>query len=285
MRFLHITKKDQFGSHKEQSEYFANACTATGVEYVRITEGESDPLLIERLTEEDIVYRSAASAWGKRVEKLLLHSDARHIYFNRNTVFTGKGGSYDLFVRDNIPVIPSISFFPNKKRDTARYIDTVGGLPLVVKVMGGMEGVGVIRVDSVEALNSLGDYIKKDPFAEYRIMKYVPHKYYGRLVVVDEKVVASMRDTAPLGDFRTNARGPRDEKGHPFTFSPEIEEIAVRAAQSVGVRFAGVDVLLGDDGNVYVAEANSPFNFAETQRITGIDVAGSLLRALIERVA
>lgn len=280
MKFLHITKKDGIGSHGEQAEYFAEASKARSIEYVRIIEGETDPLTLAPATKEDIVYRSASSEWGKSVERLLLHGNCRSIYFDPKTAITGKGGSYHHFIRDDIPAIPSIGFLPIKKRDTQSYADAVGGFPLVIKVFGGMEGVGVIRVDSIEGLNSIGDFLRKDPQLQYRVMQYIPHKYYGRLVVVGDRVVAATRDMAPLGDFRANARGPREEKGAAHTFSKEVEDIAIRAARSVGVYFSGVDVLLGDDGLIYVAEANAPFNFAETQRITKQDIAGALLSYL-----
>lgn len=281
MKFIHISREDGIGSHGEQAAYFSAACAARDIEYVRLTERTTNPLTLDPVQPEDIVYRSAASVWGKSLERMLLQNPCRTIYHDQGTVITGKGSSYYHFLREGLPAVPSIAFLPVRKRDTAAYADAVGGFPLVIKVNGGMEGVGVLRVDSPESFNSVADFIRKDPHASYRIMQYIPHDYYGRLVVVGDQVVAATRDMPPLGDFRANARGPREARGKAHQFSAEIETLAVRAAHSVGVHFAGVDVIMGNDGNVYLAEANSPFNFAETQRVANVDIAGALIDELL----
>lgn len=279
MRFHHISKKD-VGSHEDQARFFHSACVKNNIEYIRYTEKETNPLEIPKANRDDIIYRSAASVWGKSMERLLVTESCRHIYTDYKTVIMGKGSSYHHFIRERLPTIPSLSFFPARKRETNMFVEHLGGFPVVIKVYGGMEGVGVMRVDSSESFNSVADFIRKDPKAEFRIMKYIPHKYYGRLVVLGDKVIASTRDIAPVGDFRANARGARKEKGTVYRFSAEVEDIAIRATRSVGVHFAGVDVLIADNGKVFLAEANSPFNFAETQRRSGIDIATLFVESL-----
>lgn len=283
MQFFHISRPDGIGSHKLQAEFFAKACEAEGIEYIRVTEETFDALDIVNttLSDTDIVYRSARGAWGETVEREWINDRCKHAYTNYKTAITGKGSSYYHLENAGLPVVPSIPFLPRKKNEATAFVERLDGFPLIVKVIGGTEGVGIIRVDGLEALNSLSDFLRKDEQAKVRVMKYIPHPSYVRLVVVDGKVVAAATDTAPSGDFRTNARGPRAQKGAVYEPTPEMEEIAIRGVEELGVRVGGVDILCADDGAIYVTEVNMPFNFAETQQVTGIDIAHAMVTAFI----
>ena len=58
--------------------------------------------------------------------------------------------------------------------------------------MGGQYGVGVIQVDTIEGLKSLFDYVRIQK-RTVLLRSFVQHQYYGRLVVVGDRVVASHR--------------------------------------------------------------------------------------------
>jgi glutathione synthase/RimK-type ligase-like ATP-grasp enzyme len=51
----------------------------------------------------------------------------------------------------------------------------------------------------------------------------------------------------------------------------------VRAAAAVGADYAGVDLLAGKDGRVYVLEVNGIPGWKGLQEATGLDVAGGLV--------
>ncbi|MFN3188542.1 MAG: RimK family alpha-L-glutamate ligase [Candidatus Paceibacteria bacterium] len=283
MRFIHISSEDSFGSQGQQSQYFSEACTTLGLEYVRIIDTKCtlrDYLALGD-TSRDAVYRGALSKKAHSIEKAVVKSDTLTNYYDNNLVFTGKASSTDILKQNNLPYISDIPFLPVNKRDALEFPKQLGGFPLILKVMGGMEGVGVIKVDSIESFNSVSDYIKTDRKLTVRVMKYVEHKYFARVVVVGGEVVTSTTYMAPLGDFRANARGPREEEGGTYTPPVEVIRDSVTFVQKLGVKSAGVDVLLSDDA-YYFAEANAPFNFAETQKMTGIDIARKMIEAIIK---
>lgn len=282
MKLFHITKSDKVGSHAKQSQYLEKAAKERGFEYVRIVIEELAPLsyLDFSPTQSDIVYRSAAGQTATTLERELLQKGAMSIHNNLESALAGRGSSYDLMTRAKLPVAKSVPFLPKKKKDSVAVADYLGGFPLIIKVMGGMEGVGVMRVDSIESFNSIIDFVRKDDHAVVRIMEYIPHEYYARLVVVGGTAVAATRDYPPLGDFRANARGPRTVKGAPFKPSSKMMEDAVKATAALGVKASGVDLMVASDGKHYLAEANLPFNFAETQGVTGVDIAGHLIDAM-----
>ena len=283
MRFFHISKPDGVGSHAAQSQYLKSACEKRNLEYKRLVIGEVGPLdhLSIDITSKDVLYRSAVGNQAMILEKELLVSGCKSAHHNLELALAGRGSSYDLMLRAGLPVIDSVPFLPKKKKDSIAVAKHLGGFPLIIKIMGGMEGVGVMRVDSIESFNSVIDFVRKDEKAIVRIMSYIKHDYYARLVVVGDTVVAATRDYPPVGDFRGNARGPRDVKGAAFVPKSDMVADAVAATQSLGVKASGVDILITDRGH-YIAEANLPFNFAETQKVTGVDIAQKLVDVLLE---
>ena len=68
------------------------------------------------------------------------------------------------------------------------------------------------------------------------------------------------------------------------TLTPEFEEAAVRSAQIMGLRVAGVDMLEGNDGPL-VMEVNSSPGLEGIERATGLDVAGAIIDFIDNQVA
>jgi ribosomal protein S6--L-glutamate ligase len=95
-----------------------------------------------------------------------------------------------------------------------------------------------------------------------------------RALVVGDRVVAAMRRVATGDEFRSNVhRGGTVEA---VELTPEYTRAAVRAAQIMGLRVAGVDMLEGNDGPL-VMEVNSSPGLEGIERATGLDVAGAII--------
>ena len=75
-----------------------------------------------------------------------------------------------------------------------------------------------------------------------------------RAFVVGDRVVAAMRRVAQGDEFRSNVH--RGGSVEPVELDEEFERVAVRAAQIMGLRVAGVDMLEGRNGP-QVMEVNS----------------------------
>lgn len=282
IRFAHITSDDEKSGRKLQGEYFSQACQKIGIGYTKFLDTEfSIPEYLATLESSfDILYRSEVSTRAKVIERHLLTNNTSTIYIDKKTAITGKGSSACHMEKNGLPVIPGIPFLPNKKTEAQDYANYFGGFPLVIKVLGGREGVGVLRVDSPESFNSIVDYIKSNSSnAEVRVMKYIPHDYYARLVVVGDSVVAATKEAAPIGDFRANARGKRVVQWERMEVTEQMERDAIRATKASGVLVGGVDLLLTEN-DYFISEVNCPFNFAETQQRTGVDIAASILELL-----
>jgi len=94
-----------------------------------------------------------------------------------------------------------------------------------------------------------------------------------RVVVVGE----------PLGVARRVCSGTRCNvaQGGSMTraVNTDVEDLATRAAKSLGLEIAGVDVIEGVDG-LYVLDVNASFSWQGFKRATGIDVAAEIIRYL-----
>jgi len=161
-------------------------------------------------------------------------------------------------------------------------IDDLGGAPVIIKLLEGTQGVGVILAETrkmaqavVETLHS----VEKDVL----IQKFVAESRGRdiRAFVVGGKVVAAMRRQAVGDEFRSNVhRGGSTEA---VTLDPAYEAVAVRAAQVMGLRVAGVDLLEGNDGP-QLMEVNSSPGLEGIEGATGVDIAGAIIEHIEEQV-
>jgi ribosomal protein S6--L-glutamate ligase len=102
-----------------------------------------------------------------------------------------------------------------------------------------------------------------------------------RALVVGNRVVAAMRRIAQGDEFRSNVhRGGRAEQ---ITLDEDYARTAVHAAQILGLRVAGVDMLEGKDGPI-VIEVNSSPGLEGIEDATDVDVAGEIVRLIEEEV-
>ena len=102
-----------------------------------------------------------------------------------------------------------------------------------------------------------------------------------RVYVVDDRVVGAMYRTAFEGDWRTNvARGGGVEDAT-NSAPEEAFELARRAAATLGLDYAGVDLIEGEDG-WYILEANPTAGFKGLYRATGRSPAPYIAKQAIE---
>ena len=154
-------------------------------------------------------------------------------------------------------------------------VEQVGGLPAILKLIQGTQGIGVMIAHSEAEVTSilgtlwdLGEEILLQEFiAESRGRDI-------RALVVGDRVVGAMRREARGGEFRSNLH--RGGFGSPAELAPEHAEAAVRAARVLGLDVAGVDLLESDRGPM-VMELNSSPGFEGLEKATGIDVAGAIV--------
>jgi ribosomal protein S6--L-glutamate ligase len=95
-----------------------------------------------------------------------------------------------------------------------------------------------------------------------------------RCFVIGDKVVATMKRQGKEGEFRSNLH--RGGSATVVRITPEERSTAVRAAQTMGLNVAGVDLLRSNHGPV-VMEVNSSPGLEGIEGSTGKDIAGMVI--------
>ncbi|MHA3683390.1 RimK family alpha-L-glutamate ligase [Leucobacter sp. HY1908] len=175
--------------------------------------------------------------------------------------------------RHNIEM-PATAFVRNRA-DVRPAIESVGGAPVVIKLLEGTQGIGVILAPEVKVAEAIIETLHSTR-QNVLIQRFVKESRGRdvRALVVGDRVVAAMRRTAAGDEFRSNVH--RGGSVEAVTLDAEYEQAAVRAAQIMGLRVAGVDMLEGDEGPL-VMEVNSSPGLQGIEAATGLDVAGAII--------
>ncbi len=174
-----------------------------------------------------------------------------------------------LFVRHTSEIIPGI--------------ERMGGPPVVVKLVEGTQGIGVILADSTKVAEAIIETLSGPAKMSVLLQRFVKESRGRdiRAFVVGSRVVAAMRRVAQGDEFRSNVH--RGGTAEPVALDEEYQRVAVHAAQIMGLRVAGVDLLEGSDGPV-VMEVNSSPGLEGIEKSTGVDVAGEIISLIEEEV-
>lgn len=174
------------------------------------------------------------------------------------------------------------SAYAYDRNDILPALDRVGGAPVIIKLLEGTQGVGVILADKleiaqaiIEALNSANQNVLLQKFVAESKGRDV------RAFVIGDRVVAAIRRVAQGQEFRSNVH--LGGVAEPIDLDPAYAEAAVRAAQILGLRVAGVDMLEANEGP-QVMEVNSSPGLEGIETATGLDIAGAVIDFIADQV-
>jgi [lysine-biosynthesis-protein LysW]--L-2-aminoadipate ligase len=155
------------------------------------------------------------------------------------------------------------------------------GYPAVLKPPVGSWGRLMAKVDDAEEAEQIIEHktaLGSPNHAVFYVQEYVdkPQRDLRALVIGDELVAAMSRHSK---DWRTNAaRGAVTEA---LTPTPEVEELALRAAIAMGGGVLAVDLMESPKGLV-VHEVNPTPEFRALTTATGVDIAGKIVDHVAE---
>lgn len=145
------------------------------------------------------------------------------------------------------------------------------GYPMVVKECCGSFGQQVYLCQNREEVKQ---YLGRNViFQEYLASSFGRDL---RLQVVGGRVITAMYRYSENGDFRANISNGGKMK--PYHWTKEQEELAVRSTKAIGLDFAGVDILFGEQEEPIVCEVNSNAHFKNIYDCTGVNTAEYILK-------
>jgi ribosomal protein S6--L-glutamate ligase len=150
----------------------------------------------------------------------------------------------------------------------------VDGAPLIVKLLAGAQGRGVVLAETKKAAESVINAFKALK-ANLLVQEFVREAKGKdlRCFVVDGKVVASIQREAAPGEFRANIH--QGGTAAVVKITPEEKKIAVKAAKTLGLKVAGVDIIRSEKGPLLL-EVNSSPGLEGIETATGKDIAGMM---------
>ena len=209
--------------------------------------------------------------------------------FEMMNVFTTVASDAILRSRDKLRSLQRLSkagigmpktVFTNYSRDVQEVINHVGGVPVIIKLLEGTQGLGVVLAESknaaesvLEAFNGLQarvivqEYIKEAKGADIRAL------------VVDGHVVGAMKRQGKEGEFRSNLH--RGGAAEIIKLSEAELKVAMKAARALKLPVCGVDMLQSRRGPLLL-EVNSTPGLEGIEAATEKNIAKSII-TFVER--
>lgn len=283
----HFLRNDKF---LELEEKFKNAAIELSVEYEILTNMEcmqiytpfynfddlrlpddNNPILF---WDKDIMLAKMLEKRGHRV-----YNNADSIAACDNKIHTGcllSGEGIDMPV--TIPAPFTYENIGYTDKSFLKFVENKLGYPMVVKEAYGSFGAQVYMANDFEQLLSVVSNIS----GEHLYQQYIKssHGRDLRLQVVGDKVVSAMYRYSE-NDFRANITNG----GSMRIYEPNASQcdIAVKAAKILGLDFAGVDILFGEDEKPVICEINSNAHFKNIDDCTGSDTAKEIILYILEQ--
>lgn len=170
--------------------------------------------------------------------------------------------------------------FTNYSKEENSVLKHIGEAPVVIKLLEGTQGLGVMLAETnkaaksvVEAFESMKTRIILQEFIEEAGGSDI------RAFIVNGEVVGAMKRTGKEGEFRSNLH--RGGQANVIKLSRAEKSTALKAANSMGLAIAGVDMLQSKRGPL-VLEVNSSPGLEGIEKATGVDIAGKIIDYIIE---
>lgn len=177
--------------------------------------------------------------------------------------------------------IAPFAFSRSPRNDAGFFINAekVLGYPLIIKECRGSFGAGVYLIENEAQLKEKVEKLGSTPCL---VQEYVSSSFGRdiRVSVVGGKTAAAMLRVGRDGDFRSNLT----LGGHFEKIEPTEKQLAAaeKAADALGLDFAGVDVMFGENGEPVICEVNSNAHFKTTLDCTGVNMAEKIMAHIKE---
>lgn len=184
--------------------------------------------------------------------------------------------SLQLLTKANLPIVNTI--LPGMNIQVDRILQTLGGLPIIIKLSEGTHGEGVMLARTLEELEEIiALYHRMDKNFIFQQFIAESQSQDLRAIVVNGEVVASMKRKAAFGDFRSNLH--RGGSAINVKLDTQEEQTAIHAAAVLGLDVAGVDMLQSENGPLLL-EVNASPGLEGIEGTTKVDVAGKIVEYL-----
>jgi ribosomal protein S6--L-glutamate ligase len=168
--------------------------------------------------------------------------------------------------------------FTYSSRDIDPVLSSMQSKAVVIKLLRGSHGIGVVLAETLQTARALfeafrgveADVLVQECIEESRGLDL-------RCFVIGNQVVAAIQRQGPPGEFRANLH--RGATAHPVELTQTEVAIAIKAAQSIGLQVAGVDLLRTQHGPL-ILEVNASPGLEGIEKATQLNLADQMIAFL-----
>lgn len=188
--------------------------------------------------------------------------------------------SLQILARANVGLPKTV--FTNYSKEVSKIIDSVGGAPLIIKLLEGTQGYGVVLAPTKKAAESIIEAFHSMK-ARVIVQEFIEEAKGAdiRAFVIGNRVVGAMKRQGREGEFRSNLH--QGGAGTLIKLTKEQKDAALRASKAMGLSIAGVDLLESSRGPL-VLEVNSSPGLEGIEKATNKDIATEIIRFLERKV-
>lgn len=258
------------GKFEELHHHLICAAAKTDIDLILKTNLE---LAIQKISADFVLFWDKDINLAKRLEKsgLPVFNSAHAIALcdDKARTFIELNG---IVPQPETLIAPKCFFKSDMSEFVEKAVDILG-LPLVFKECFGSFGQQVYLCKSYDDIIS---HITERPFILQKFIEESAGRD-ARLEIVGGKCVSAVR-RENTKDFRSNVTNG----GTMMQYTPSQKEVdtAVRACDSLGLTFGGVDIL----ENGAVCEVNSNAHIINIMNCTGIDIAPLIFKEITEKI-
>ncbi|MBP3387859.1 MAG: RimK family alpha-L-glutamate ligase [Clostridia bacterium] len=166
------------------------------------------------------------------------------------------------------------------KKDFLKKAIEILSLPVVIKEAYGSFGQQVYLAKTLSEAEAIVDKLGHKEFLLQEFVKTSEGRDV-RVNVVGGKVVSSMLRYNE-NDFRSNITNGGSMKK--YDISPAWADAAVKACETIGLDFAGVDVMFGENDEPMICEVNSNPHFKSSFECNGVDMSMCIMSYVKEQM-
>ncbi|HBD05849.1 MAG TPA: hypothetical protein DCY93_00365 [Firmicutes bacterium] len=174
-----------------------------------------------------------------------------------------------------------LNYSNNIQSDFTDYVIDKLHLPLIAKSVYGSLGKQVYLLNTKEDVEN---YYKKYSNIPHIYQEYISYEFGTdyRLITVGGKVVGRMKRKNDF-DFRSNiALGGKGEK---VELNSTYDDLAIKVSEALGLDYAGIDILKGENDMPILNEVNSNAYFTEVEKVTKNNITGELVKHILNKIS
>ncbi len=243
----------------------------------------------ESIQPDALLHRTISRLTGIVVPALLLWRDRGAVIPNdpaRALLARDKLATALELSRVGLPFVPTLGFYTSNTVS----LGPCGSGPVVVKPAHGLQGRDVVFFPEVSAAEGVQRQVPWQEPMPFSFEHFVAQPVVGRpgqdirAYVVDGRCVGLVRRRASI-DSERRANLAVGGRATPLELDHPAADLSVATTMALGLDYAGVDMVEGEEGQPLVLEADAWAGFVGMEEAAGVDIAGASLDMVIARMA